>query len=152
GPAAMGEADAMVTDVPGLPLAVFTADCFGVVLTSDSLAAVAHAGWRGAASKMVTVLREEMTRLGGPPNRAAIGPGIGPCCFEVGPEVGRLFPDHLAVTSWGTDSVDLEGALRDQLEGLDIWADGRCTRHYGDMLSHRRDGTRERMAAIGWLA
>jgi YfiH family protein len=151
GPEAMGEADAILTDVPGLPLAVFTADCFGVVLISESVVGVAHAGWRGAASSVVSALREEMTRLGAPPDRAAIGPGIGPCCFEVGSEVRRLFPDHLAVTSWGTDSVDLRGALRDQLEGLDVWADGRCTRHNEDMLSHRRDGTRQRMAAIGWL-
>lgn len=150
-PGDLGEADAVFTEVPGLPLAVLTADCHGVVIRSDASVGVAHAGWRGAASGVVGALREEMSRHGGPPHLAAIGPGIGPCCFEVGPEVSRLFPGQVATTSWGTESVDLEGALRDQLDGLEIWALGRCTRHHHDMLSHRRDGTRARMASIAWL-
>lgn len=150
-PGDLGEADAVFTEVSGLPLAVLTADCHGVVLRSDASVGVAHAGWRGAASGVVGALREEMSRHGGTPHRAAIGPGIGPCCFEVGPEVSRLFPGRVATTSWGTESVDLEGVLRDQLDGLEIWAAGRCTSHHDDMLSHRRDGTKARMASIGWL-
>lgn len=151
GPGRVGEGDAIVTDIPGLPLAVFTADCFGVVLRSSSLVGVAHAGWRGTASGVVSALREEMTRLGHPPEAAAIGPGIGPCCFEVGPEVSRLFPGRVATTSWGTESVDLESVLMDQLQGLDVWSDGRCTGHDDELLSHRRDRTGHRMAALGWL-
>lgn len=151
GPGVWGEADAILTDRSDQPMAVFTADCFGVVLLSDDLVGVAHAGWRGAAARVVSALREEMTRLGGAPERAAIGPGIGPCCFEVGTEVSRLFPGHVATTSWGTESVDLQAVLADQLAGVEIWADGRCTRHNEEMLSHRRDRTPQRMASIGWL-
>ena len=151
GPGLLGEGDAIITDARDLPIAVFTADCFGVILRSPSQVGVAHAGWRGAAAGVVAALQKEMARLGHEPASAAIGPGIGPCCFEVGREVARLFPGRTATTSWGTESVDLEGVLRDQLEGLEVWSDGRCTRHDDALLSHRRDRTAHRMAAIGWL-
>ena len=78
GPGELGEADALWSDVPRLPLAVFTADCFGVVLRARSAVGVAHAGWRGAAGGVVSALRAEMTAQGHPPSSAAIGPGIGP--------------------------------------------------------------------------
>lgn len=146
-----GEADAMWTDVLGLPLAVFTADCFGVALVSEAAVGVAHAGWRGTAEGVVTSLREAMTAANHPPSTAAIGPGIGPCCFEVGAEVGRRFPAHLATTTWGTRSVDLVGRLHQELEGLEIWVSGACTRHDAGLYSHRRDRTLLRHATIVWV-
>ena len=146
-----GEADAIWTTQPGLPLAIYTADCLGVVLVADGAIGVAHAGWRGAASGVVTRLVEEMTGAGHPPQRAAVGPGIGPCCFEVGAEVASLFPDYVANTTWETTSVDLRGVVAGQLEVLDVWTAGGCTRHEDGWFSHRADGTSARMAAIGWI-
>lgn len=150
-PGNAGDADAIWTATSGLPVAVFTADCFGVVLESDGAVGVAHAGWRGSRAGVAAKLSSHMAEAGHPPRRAAIGPGIGPCCFEVGPEVASSFEDHLTETSWGTPSVDLVGLLRRQLEDLDIWVAAACTKHEARWFSHRRDATPERMAAVGWL-
>ena len=151
-PGELDQADAMWSDVPGLPIAVFTADCFGVVLTSESAVGVAHAGWRGVTSGVVTALREEMTRNGHVPGAAAIGPGIGPCCFEVGSEVAEQFPEDLRETRWGATSVDLASVLSRQLDGLDVWLSGACTMHETSLYSHRRNGTALRIATIAWVS
>jgi polyphenol oxidase len=150
-PGRAGEADALVTRLPGLPLAVFTADCLGVVVTGGGGVGVAHAGWRGMADDIVVRLVEFMVDVGIEPRSAHIGPGIGPCCFEVGPEVAERFPDEAATTTWDTMSVDLvAGAVR-RLAPLPVWVSGRCTRHEAGHHSHRADATTSRMAAIGWL-
>lgn len=147
-----GEADALWTAAPGLPLAVFTADCFGVVLGASDAVGVAHAGWRGADAGVVGRLADDMRGSGHAPARAAIGPGIGPCCFEVGPEVaGRFETSHCARTTWGSVSVDLPDVIASQLGGLELWSSGSCTLHEEGWLSHRQDATPARMAAIGWL-
>jgi YfiH family protein len=151
-PGDAGERDALWTTEPGLPVAVFTADCLGVVLVSPNAVGVAHAGWRGAASGVVRALRQEMKHAGHAPERAAVGPGIGPCCFEVGAEVAERFDErHVRRTTWSTTSVDLSSVVRDQLEGLHLWVSGACTLHQDGWYSHREDGTTERMAAIGWV-
>lgn len=150
-PGPAGEADGLVTGTPGLPLAVFTADCFGVVLEGERTVAVAHAGWRGAAAgivqRSVRVLEERGDRV----LRAAIGPGIQACCFEVGPEVQARFADWTATTSWGTPSVDLQLAITAALGDVEVWVSDACTRCGTGYLSHRRDATPARMAAIGWM-
>ncbi len=150
-PGAAGEADALWTAERGLPIAVFTADCLGVVLVSEDATGVAHAGWRGAAGGVVGRLRDEMTAAGHAPRRAAIGPGIGPCCFEVGPEVVERFPAYAARTTRDTTSVDLTAAVVADLDGVEIWSAGACTMHEDRWFSHRRDGTKQRLAAIGWV-
>lgn len=150
-PGPAGAADALWTTEPDLPVAIFTADCLGVVLTAPDAVGVAHAGWRGAAADVTGRLREEMAVAGHAPERAAIGPGIGPCCFEVGPEVAARFPDHIATTSWGSESVDLAAALSDRLEDLEIWRVDACTMHDEGWFSHRADATGSRLAAIGWV-
>lgn len=149
-PGSAGPADAVVTTVPGLPLAVFTADCLGVVLTGPDVVGVAHAGWRGVAAGVLESTLDVMAEHGRGPVLAHIGPAIGPCCFEVGDDVASLFAGDERMTSWGTTSVDLVSAARRRLGGIDVDSDGRCTA-CGGGPSHRRDGTSERLAAIGWL-
>ena len=151
-PGFAGSADAMWTTEPGLAIAVFTADCFGVVLKADRAVGVAHAGWRGASKGVVSGLRSRMEDEGHVPHGAAIGPGIGACCFEVGGEVAARFAGFETTTSWGTTSVDLRAALASQLDGLDTWFSGACTRHEDGYFSHRENGTASRMATLGWLA
>lgn len=151
GPGSAGEADALVTRVPGLPLAVFTADCLGIVVTGSGGVGVAHAGWRGMADDVVVRLVERMVDLGVEPLAGYVGPGIGACCFEVGSEVAERFPDEVAVTSWDTMSVDLVAAARRRLDPLPVWVSGRCTRHEEGHHSHRADATMARMASIGWV-
>ena len=150
-PGEQGEADAIFTSVPGLPLAIFTADCAGVVVQAPGAIGVAHAGWRGAAGGVVGALVTSMRRAGFEPASAAIGPALGPCCLEVGPEVSGRFGGFTATTSWGSQSIDLGKAIEAQLDGLEIWAEGRCTLHESGWFSHRRDRTLARMATIAWL-
>jgi len=147
----LGEADAVFTLRPLLPVAVFTADCAGVVLGAHNGIGIAHAGWRGAVGEVVPTLRAAMMEAGVVPGWAAIGPFINSCCFEVGPEVAALFEDNLPTTSWGTVSVDLGRTLRGQLEGLETWQSGLCTYHDRSAFSHRRDASPARMATVAWL-
>lgn len=150
-PGTLGDGDGIVTGVAGLPVAVVTADCVPVVLESPDAVGIGHAGWRGAAGGVVGAVREAIAGVGRPVQRAAIGPAIGPCCFEVGPEVAEVFPDQQAVTTWGTASVDLAAAVASQLEGIDTWSAGICTMCDPRYHSYRRDGTRLRQVAVAWL-
>lgn len=149
-PGEAGEADGIVTTRTHLPLAVFTADCLGVVLAGPASVGVAHAGWRGLAAGVIQTTVELMTRVDGPVRSASLGPSIGPCCFEVGEEVAERFPDDVATTSWGTTSVDLAGAAARVLAGIEVSRHGRCTA-CGGGFSHRSNGTPARLAALGWL-
>jgi len=141
-----GEADGLFTTEVGLPLAVLTADCLGVVIHGPGRVAVVHAGWRGVASGVVTNAVERV----GDVRSAHIGPHIRPCCFEVGPEVSARFVGHLGRTTSGTISVDLASAVAAQLPVEPEIMD-RCTRCGSDTFSHRRNGTGERLAAVGWV-
>ena len=151
GPGSVGEADGIVTTTPGLPLAVRTADCAGVVLHGEGAVGVAHAGWRGAANGIASAVAEAMAAADAPAAGAVIGPHIGPCCFEVGPEVLEAFPDAQAITSWGTPSVDLAAAIEAELDPVPLRRTGGCTRCGAGWMSHRADGTPARLAAIGWV-
>ena len=147
-----GEADGMFTSRADLPLAVFTADCAGVAVLAPGAVGVAHAGWRGVVSGVVDSLISAMRRGGFEPASAAIGPAIGPCCLEVGSEVSEKFEGFTARTSWGSISVDLKRAIMAQLDGLEVWAAGNCTRHDSGWFSHRRDRSVQRMATVAWLS
>jgi copper oxidase (laccase) domain-containing protein len=149
-PGSHGEGDVLATESVGLPIAVFTADCGGIVLESEHRVAVAHAGWRGAVGGVVESAAAWLMSDGGV-QRAALGPTIGPCCFEVGPEVAAQFSDHQATTSWGTLSVDLRSAIRARIPYADWWTAPDCARCGGDYHSHRQNKTLARMAAVGWL-
>ena len=74
------KADAMVTDRPGLGLAIITADCAPVLFAAPGMVGAAHAGWRGA---LAGVLERTVAALGGTGVQAAIGPCIGPSSYEV---------------------------------------------------------------------
>jgi polyphenol oxidase len=88
--------DGMVTDVPGNLLGILTADCLPVILADPKHRAVGvfHAGWRGTSKRIVEKGVGEMHRwFGSEPRylKAAIGPGIRGCCYEIGPEVRSAF-------------------------------------------------------------
>jgi polyphenol oxidase len=91
-----GEGDALVTALAGVPVSVRTADCYPILLADERNRAVSavHAGWRGTAARIAIRTLDEMHRLYGTTAAdlyAAIGPGIGACCYEVGAEVARQF-------------------------------------------------------------
>jgi len=150
----LGEGDALVTNRPGIFVAVKTADCIPVLLVDPERRAVAaiHAGWRGTAGNIVrsaidTLVSEFHTH---PKDLwAAVGPGIGKCCYEVSGVVAQRFaawvPEHADATD-GT-MLDLTEVNRRQLvaAGLDashvfVTSDW-CTRCTPEVLhSFRRDG------------
>lgn len=150
-PGDLGEADGLFTTLTSLPLAVFTADCAGVVVQAEDGVGVAHAGWRGAEAGVVLHLVEAMRAEGLTPRTVLVGPSIGPCCFEVGSEVVARFPGAVARTTWGTPSIDLRKAVVDQLVDLEVTVVAGCTRHDPGWLSHRKDATPARMATVAWL-
>ena len=107
----------------------------------------------GAAQPRVVVraLRAAMTTAGHPPTSGAIGPGIGSCCFEVGPDVLERFPRSEAITSWGTPGVNLRSAILDDMTGLEVWVDGRCTMSDEGFHSYRKTKTTERQVTVVWI-
>jgi YfiH family protein len=147
----LGEADAIFTGVPGLPVAVGVADCVPVIIEGPEAVAVVHAGWRGAVAGVVERALDALNDAGAPPIRAAIGPAIGPCCYEVGADVADRLPGHVSRTTWGTTSVDLPGFVAGQLVGLELWRSGDCTFTAPDLFSYRRDQTEDRQTAVAWL-
>lgn len=93
--------DGLITNTPGLLLAVQTADCLPVILVDTKTRAVGvfHAGWRGTVKRIVEKGVGEMRRWFGTQPRyvkAAIGPGVHGCCYEVGPEVRQKFESQFA--------------------------------------------------------
>jgi YfiH family protein len=93
--------DGLVTRMPGIFVAIQTADCLPVILvdTKQRAVGVFHAGWRGTVKRIVEKGVGEMQRWFGtlPRNiKAAIGPGIHACCYEVGAEVRQQFESQFA--------------------------------------------------------
>lgn len=147
--------DALVTDRADLVLLVRVADCVPVLL-ADPVAGVigaAHAGRPGVLSGVVPRTVAEMRSLGARQITAWVGPHVCGSCYEVPAEmqaeVVAAEPTTLAVTSWGTPSLDLGAGVRAQLEREDVAVvdAARCTREDADLYSYRRDG-----AAAGRLA
>jgi polyphenol oxidase len=138
----LGEGDALLEDTPGNAVAVKTADCIPILLADDRTRAVAavHAGWRGTVAGIAARAVEAMrARFGAHPAdlRAAIGPGIGACCYEVGPEVAAQFGRE------GRVRIDLAAENRRQLEEAGVpWiaVAGMCTMCNPEFHSFRRDG------------
>jgi YfiH family protein len=150
-PGSAGEGDALLTSAVALPIAVRTADCVPVVIHGETAVAVVHAGWRGMAAEVVTKALEAMRTRGAVPKRAAIGPSIGPCCFEVGDEVVVAFGGRATTTAWGTPSVDLWSEAGRQLDGLDVWRADLCTRCEKRFHSYRGGAGSLRQTSVGWL-
>ena len=99
------ECDALITKEPGVALAVFSADCTPILLEDPITGAVGalHAGWRGTAAALAEKTVQAMVREFGckPENiRAAIGPNIGPCCFETDIDVPNAIVEALGESAW----------------------------------------------------
>ena len=149
-PGMTGEGDVLITTRRGLPVAVRTADCVPVAIHADSAVAMVHAGWRGLEADAITRARVALEQAGHPPLRAAVGPAIGPCCYEVGDEVLEKFPGRASTTSWGTQSLDLWSEAAHQLEPLDVWRADLCTHCEEHFHSFRADGTELRQTSVAW--
>jgi YfiH family protein len=150
------EADAVVTRTAGVAACVSVADCVPVLLADPASGAVAavHAGWRGTIARVAAeAVRALAAEAGAAPGRllAAVGPAIGPCCYEVSPDLAARFAAEI-----GPDVV-----RRGAAPSLDLWASNvavlraagvpaerietlrRCTSCERDLFfSHRRDAGR----------
>ena len=151
------EADAVITSRPGLAACVLTADCVPLLIGDPGTGAVAavHAGWRGTLARAAGRAVEALVREFGAHREnllVAIGPAIGPCCYEVshdlaerfvaeiGPSVSMLHPRTPRVDLWSANDVVLReaGVAPERIEIID-----RCTACDAEsFFSHRRDGAR----------
>lgn len=153
------EVDGQATNQSGIAAAALVADCLPVAVAGGGAVAMLHAGWRGLAGGVIATGVQAVRELGDetrPPQlTAAIGPGAGPCCYEVGDEVHEAFADvpeaHRAAR------LDLKAIARCQLDRAGVGAVhdiGICTICSDPALlfSHRRDhGVTGRQAGVAWL-
>jgi len=164
------EFDGLVCDKPGPVLGAFAADCIPMLFAEPDARVIgaAHSGWRGTIGAPMTASPDLPTHGPGIATnvvrrmvdagaradriRVALGPSIGPCCFEVGPEVVAAFRDALGdvpgmvVAGPHKDHIDLRVATRRVLERAGVRAESiddhpPCTRCEGErFFSYRRDG------------
>jgi purine-nucleoside/S-methyl-5'-thioadenosine phosphorylase / adenosine deaminase len=142
--------DGHVITQPGLAALVFVADCLPVALAGPGGAAILHCGWRGLAAG---ILARGVTSVGA--TTAAIGPGIGPCCYEVGEEVLGAFAGLGEGVAAGRmlDLPEVASRLLHQAGVEQIETSDLCTSCEEDrFFSHRRDAGRTgRQAGLVWL-
>jgi YfiH family protein len=152
------DADGHATALRGVGTMVLVADCLPVVLGAEGAVAALHAGWRGLAAGVLEEGVRALRELGGEGEIAAvIGPGAGPCCYEVGEEVHAAFSGRSEINPHREGrNLDLPGLARERLEaaGVAHVEDvGVCTICDERCFSHRREGLRAgRQAALAWLS
>ncbi len=164
---ALTETDALMTATRRLPLVTLVADCLPLALVDPErgVAAAVHAGWRGLADGIIESTLEGMRETWGTSTAdvvAWLGPCVGPCCYEVGPEVAQHFPTssegaegdraRLSIRHAARSRLRLAGLLDENLAGLDL-----CTACHPELFFSHRRTTREggtttgRQALMVWL-
>ena len=162
-----GEGDALVTTRPGVALSVITADCVPVLVAMGDAIAAVHAGWRGVVAGVVPAalerLREAAAATGGDGATpiAWVGPSIGACCYEVGPDVAAQVVaasgEEVATPGpAGKPHLDVTRAVEIQLQRAgvtDVRRFDSCTRCKPELLwSYRREGAKAgRNIAYIWM-
>ncbi len=136
-------ADARLTRTRGVGVVVFVADCLPVALHGPEGVCMAHAGWRGLADGVLEAAADAVGAT-----HAVIGPGAGPCCYEVGPEVHAALGTPVAATA------DLKRVAAERLRtrGVEVEDVGICTICSAEHFSYRRDKTTARQGGIAWLS
>ena len=171
GSTSLGQADALMTDVPGVAVMTLHADCLPIILVEPEVKAICviHAGWRGTVADIPgAAVRAMSERYGANPARviALLGPGIRSCCYEVGDEVIDAWRDlagaganasiargalkwHLDLPSANRILLRRAGIREDQIDDQ-----ASCTRCNGDRwFSHRGQGAETgRFAAMAGIA
>jgi len=146
--------DGIVTAEPGVILGIFSADCVPILMIDSKrkIAGAFHAGWRGVIADIATAGVAAMTQLGAHASdtRVALGPSIGPCCFEVGQDLADRFAaevagarNHITAGPQGKAHLDLRAIVADQLARAGIMASngenvGPCTKCASDRFFSRR--------------
>lgn len=150
------EGDGLWSDQPGVPMLKVTADCLPVALARRSgspALALLHAGRLGLLDG---ILEAGVAALGRRALAAAVGPGIGPCCYEVGDDIATAYRTRFGSQALRGRNLDLwfvaERVLHDagveSVERVDV-----CTACNAEFFSHRRDGgVTGRQGVIGYVA
>lgn len=150
-------ADALWTRERGVPLMLMFADCVPIVLARPCIPAVAvvHAGWRGAAAGIIRRAAEALGALPGADDLTAfVGPHIGSCCYEVGPEFVSHFENRFVTITAASPHLDLGAFVAEDLKRSGVpegrqWHLGICTAHNTDRFySHRAEGQTGRHGAL----
>jgi len=145
--------DGLWSDIPGQPMLALAADCVPIAIAAtggEPRLAVLHAGWRGLAEGVVEA---GVRALGDVATAAVVGPAVGPCCYEVGPEVSARFDADLTkdgiLDLWAVAARALNRAGVRDVERVDL-----CTRCNPELFfSHRRSGpARGAQGVIGAVA
>ncbi|MFZ9264246.1 MAG: peptidoglycan editing factor PgeF [Polynucleobacter sp.] len=162
-------ADAAVTTKENQVLAIMTADCLPILLTSKcgSVVGAVHAGWRGLASgiveKTIQAMQSKIITLHLDTNiQAYFGAAIGPKSFEVGEEVKTIFVEHdpqvsklfIPTGRVGKYMADIYGLARNRLNAMkihEIYGGQECTYKNMNFFSYRRDQVTGRMASLIWI-
>jgi YfiH family protein len=148
-------ADALVTGIPGITLAVMVADCIPLLLTSREAVAAVHVGRRGLVNNVAIKTIEVMREMGAQDISATIGPAICGRCYEVSADIHQEvvtdFPMADSRTDSGSLALDLPNALNAVLQSAGISIDASqsaCTVERADLFSYRRDGATGRQAGL----
>lgn len=156
-PGFSGEADGLVTNIPGISLGIMVADCAAILIADpyQKVIGAFHAGWRGAATGIVENGISRMNELGAKDLFAWMSPCIGVHAFEVGEEVAARFPQkyirtegyekpHIDLKQYLVEKLELSGIQRDRIS-----MDKRCTFEDPTFFSYRRQGIESgRMMAV----
>jgi YfiH family protein len=150
GAGVLAEADGLATACSQVAVMVLTADCVPVALGGPGAVAMVHAGWRGIAAGVLEQGVLALRKLGcGEEIAAVVGPGAGPCCYEVGPEVHAALGGELRRAT-----IDLQAASRERLRGAgvrDVRSVAACTICDERFFSHRREGPLAgRQGGLAW--
>ena len=146
--------DALVTTVPGITLAVMTADCIPLLLSSDAVVGAVHVGRRGLVNGVARKTVQAMRDLGAKAITAHIGPAVCGTCYEVDEntfnEVVAKYPLSASKTVQATHALDLTHALVADLEHLSISStvDSRCTMEDPNLFSYRKSQHTGRQAGL----
>ena len=147
-------ADALVTGIPGINLAVMVADCIPLLLVSDVAVGAVHVGRRGLVNGVAEATISVMRLMGARSIAAHIGPAICGRCYEVSADIYHdvvsAHPSAAALTHSGTLSLDLPKALTQVLESAKISVESQrvCTVEQAEYFSYRRDGETGRQVGI----
>jgi len=151
-------ADALVTGIPGITLAVMVADCIPLLLQSSYAVAAVHVGRKGLLNRVAEKAIDVMREISDAQISAVIGPAICGKCYEVSgeifSEVTKGHSDSASRTVSGTPALDLVAALISDLQKLGITEidnQSRCTLEHDDLYSYRRDGATGRQVGLVWL-
>jgi purine-nucleoside/S-methyl-5'-thioadenosine phosphorylase / adenosine deaminase len=152
-------ADAAITRIPGLPLAILTADCAPVVVASADAVGVVHAGHRGLLAGVIESTVEQLRAIGHGAVRAYLGPCIRPEHYEFGgtdlePLVARYGHAVASRTATGRPALDIPAGVRGALASVgveDLDDSGVCTAATPELFSYRRDGVTGRQVTVAVL-